>query len=579
MNGENETLLQQGIGEVRAGNKREGARLLAQVVKTEPQSEEAWFWLAAATDQPSEATACLRRVLAINPNNTRASQALEMLGQSAGGLERGLNMGSEMSSSAATYSPGRGLNTGELLGYGGGGAATIAPPPPSPSFSSAPAPFSENELMGIGATSAPPPSRPSDLFGNTGTLNEAPPVPPPPFGQPSWAASNESSAPPRPPLPNFNSDPYTGQPTPGFQGGGGGVRLGQLDPELAAQQAAQAAQVAAIPTYYDAGAEMRAGLLDDSVRSQSQTQTAAKPGRTAKAPKPKKIKLAPPPVTKGRRRTNPLSLILLVLLVLVLIGALVFQFVIRPNLNNTTTVVADNTPAATTTDVAATGTTNATITSGVAGTAGAATTVAQPVTTAAVTTALATTVAASTTTVPATTTTASTIAATPVSTNVSGVAGTGQTSATTLPAITIPPLQNGKPPADVLQYISDSKGLMDKLQTYQDLLINKVAVPYRRGDIPAQADLNKLLRTDISVVEMGQYANRLKTQFVPLGGYYLSQISNEYADDISNAARAWDAFFDSGKLTELDNVSRFAEKAQKDRIRWVAALAKPYPYK
>ena len=577
MNGENETLLQQGIGEVRAGNKREGARLLAQVVKTEPQSEEAWFWLAAATDQPSEAAACLRRVLAINPNNTRASQALEMLGQSAGspGPERGSNIGSEMSDGVATYSQARGLNTGELLGYGGGGAATLAPPPPPPSFSSAPAPFSENELMGIGATPTPPPSRASDLFGSTGTLSEAPPVPPPPFGQPSWAASNEVAAPLRPPLPNFSSDPYTGQPTPGFQSGG--VRLGQLDPELAAQQAAQAAQVAATPSYYDAGAEMRAGLLDESVRSQSQTQAAAKPGRTVKAPKPTKIKLTPPAPIIPRRRTNPRSLILLFLLVLVLIGAVVFQFVIRPNLNNSTAVVADNTPAVATIDAGTAKTTTAAQTSGVPGTASAATTLASAVITAAVTTVPATTVAAITTA--ASTTTALTVAPTPIATNLPGVAGPGQTAATTLPAITVPPLQNGKPPADVLQYINDSKGLMDKLQAYQDLLINKVAVPYRRGDIPAQADLNKLLRTDISVVEMGQYANRLKTEYVPLGGYYLSQISNEYADDISNAAKAWDAFFDSGKLSELDNVSRFAEKAQKDRIRWVAALARPYPYK
>lgn len=95
MNRENEQLLQAGISAVRADDRKEGARLLAQVVRKEPQSEEAWFWLAAATDQPAEAAACLRRVLTINPNNTRAQQALTMLesGQGASAFSAAMKIG------------------------------------------------------------------------------------------------------------------------------------------------------------------------------------------------------------------------------------------------------------------------------------------------------------------------------------------------------------------------------------------------------------------------------------------------------------------------------------------------------
>ena len=73
------TLLKQGIAALKAGQKAEARRLLAQVVQQDKNSETAWLWLSGAVDTDRERTHCLRETLRINPNNQHARRGLEML--------------------------------------------------------------------------------------------------------------------------------------------------------------------------------------------------------------------------------------------------------------------------------------------------------------------------------------------------------------------------------------------------------------------------------------------------------------------------------------------------------------------
>lgn len=71
--------LQDGIAAARSGDRATGRRLLEQVTNADPNNELAWFWLALCVPTVSERRNCLERVLAINPNNQRAKQALQQL--------------------------------------------------------------------------------------------------------------------------------------------------------------------------------------------------------------------------------------------------------------------------------------------------------------------------------------------------------------------------------------------------------------------------------------------------------------------------------------------------------------------
>lgn len=71
--------LRMGIDAARRGDKSAAQVLLRQVVAADPQNELAWMWLASAVESLDERRACLERALRINPNNTRAREALRRL--------------------------------------------------------------------------------------------------------------------------------------------------------------------------------------------------------------------------------------------------------------------------------------------------------------------------------------------------------------------------------------------------------------------------------------------------------------------------------------------------------------------
>lgn len=63
------------IEAIKAGNKQLGQQLLAQILQSDPNNEQAWLWMSAVVDEDKRKY-CIERVLRINPNNILASQAL-----------------------------------------------------------------------------------------------------------------------------------------------------------------------------------------------------------------------------------------------------------------------------------------------------------------------------------------------------------------------------------------------------------------------------------------------------------------------------------------------------------------------
>ena len=74
-----ETLLSRGIAAARAGDRSRARQLLSRAVRRNPDSEVAWLWLSAVLDTPQGRAFCLRRVLALNPDNRTAQQGLAAL--------------------------------------------------------------------------------------------------------------------------------------------------------------------------------------------------------------------------------------------------------------------------------------------------------------------------------------------------------------------------------------------------------------------------------------------------------------------------------------------------------------------
>jgi len=72
-------LLTQGIAAVKAGDKSTARRLLSQATQRDPTAEAGWLWLTAVLDTPQSKAYCLRRVLALNPNNSAALKGLAAL--------------------------------------------------------------------------------------------------------------------------------------------------------------------------------------------------------------------------------------------------------------------------------------------------------------------------------------------------------------------------------------------------------------------------------------------------------------------------------------------------------------------
>ncbi len=75
---EAERLLRQGIQAVKDGRSQDALKLLSRAITLEPENEKAWLWISAVLPE-EERIECLKRVVAINPQNELASKGLELL--------------------------------------------------------------------------------------------------------------------------------------------------------------------------------------------------------------------------------------------------------------------------------------------------------------------------------------------------------------------------------------------------------------------------------------------------------------------------------------------------------------------
>jgi len=74
-------LLQEAIATLKAGQRSRARILLVQLLRQDTRNEAAWLWLSGAVDSDSDRLFCLNQALAINPDNARARQGVEMLSQ------------------------------------------------------------------------------------------------------------------------------------------------------------------------------------------------------------------------------------------------------------------------------------------------------------------------------------------------------------------------------------------------------------------------------------------------------------------------------------------------------------------
>ncbi len=72
--------LSQAIARINAGDRQAASRMLAALIQDDPLNEAAWMWLSLAVIDPRRRQYCLRKVLAINPNNAQARAELEKQG-------------------------------------------------------------------------------------------------------------------------------------------------------------------------------------------------------------------------------------------------------------------------------------------------------------------------------------------------------------------------------------------------------------------------------------------------------------------------------------------------------------------
>jgi hypothetical protein len=580
-------LLQEGITAVRNGNKKQGAEKLMELVKQDSRNAEAWFWLAAATDNQEEAAQCLRRALRIDPGHTRAKQALESIEQ---GMSAPTNTPSSMpplnfdatDSSSQSMRP---LNTGELL------SGSMGFDSPYTSFSPTPPPRQEQPTRSMPIVSNDPVSLISDLD-TPSPLTGNEPTPPPPFGMPAWAnqappvTTNQPAAvPARPNLP----DPYAatqgapGMPPPfQMQSGGTGLSFAQLDPAAAQAQLEAAAKPQPVT---DPNADLRARLLGNmsgGVAAPPPPVQQAGQGRNTFTPDPN-LKQANVQTKKKKGGIKPIYLLIafLVIFATVAAAALLLRKGDTPIQitadNQTATAVAGitQTPAATTT--AATTTATATITPQVV-----ATTTAAALSTAATTTAAASTRAATTATGPTATATSRVVIITTVASQTTTKAATTTPApATATVAVPTPSAAitfGADVPEPVQIFVRDTNSVVSGLGFVDTNIERLIFNPFKAGKLNTNSASNNE-ELNYYLVIAGQLSRMLKDSTAPEGAIDLGTIAGDYANHITDMLNMIDRYKVTGQDYYMQQASALLDKSRSDRAQWAKVLAGGYPYK
>jgi hypothetical protein len=71
--------LREAVEKIRAGDRESGKRLLIEILRSDPQNEKAWLWLAITFRDPEKRRESLERVLRLNPDNQQAKKLLQKL--------------------------------------------------------------------------------------------------------------------------------------------------------------------------------------------------------------------------------------------------------------------------------------------------------------------------------------------------------------------------------------------------------------------------------------------------------------------------------------------------------------------
>lgn len=76
-----ENLLRAGISAARSGQRERARDLLIRALEQDQQNAQAWLWLSGVVDQVDRQRDCLKRVLALDPDNLAARRGLALLHQ------------------------------------------------------------------------------------------------------------------------------------------------------------------------------------------------------------------------------------------------------------------------------------------------------------------------------------------------------------------------------------------------------------------------------------------------------------------------------------------------------------------
>lgn len=71
--------LEQAVRDIKSGQVDQGRRLLAEIIRSHPENERAWLWLAASLEDRQKRRQSLERVLEINPDNQQAQKWLRKM--------------------------------------------------------------------------------------------------------------------------------------------------------------------------------------------------------------------------------------------------------------------------------------------------------------------------------------------------------------------------------------------------------------------------------------------------------------------------------------------------------------------
>ena len=99
------TLYNQAVAAIKANQNEQARKMLVEVVRTNPRHEQAWLALASVLTEMDQAIDCLKRVLALNPDNATAKEWLAFAEQEKARQEAVAEMQAEAQAAPTAAAP------------------------------------------------------------------------------------------------------------------------------------------------------------------------------------------------------------------------------------------------------------------------------------------------------------------------------------------------------------------------------------------------------------------------------------------------------------------------------------------